>query len=118
MHGLAITPLTQCTHYHSALDIIAIKHFCCGKFYACIRCHDELEAHAPGVWPRDRRDERAVLCGGCQHVLGIGEYMACGGACTRCGRGFNPGCKRHWDMYFEGVEEGEEGRNSSSENPV
>lgn len=101
VHGLSLTPSTQCEHYHSPLDIIAIKHFCCRKFYACITCHDALETHKSGVWPRDQRDEKAVLCGACGHVLGVGEYMASGSRCTECEAGFNPGCKGHWKLYFE-----------------
>lgn len=101
VHGLSVTPLTQCTHWHSPLDIIAIKHFCCNKFYACITCHNASEAHNPSIWPRTLREEMAVLCGQCKHVLTIDEYMKSGSKCTACGSGFNPGCKNHWDLYFE-----------------
>jgi uncharacterized CHY-type Zn-finger protein len=27
--------------------------------------------------------------------------MNSGSRCTQCGEGFNPGCKNHWDLYFE-----------------
>ncbi|KAK1916844.1 hypothetical protein P3342_004399 [Pyrenophora teres f. teres] len=101
VHGLSVTPLTQCTHWHSPVDIIAIKHFCCNKFYACITCHNACETHNPSVWPQTQRDEMAVLCGQCKHVLTINEYMKSGSKCTVCGSGFNPGCKNHWDLYFE-----------------
>ncbi|PVI01441.1 CHY zinc finger family protein [Periconia macrospinosa] len=101
VHGLALTPLTQCQHYHSPLDIIAIQHFCCRKFYACISCHNALETHTSDVWPREKREEKAVLCGKCGHVLGIEEYMNSGSRCTECREGFNPGCKGHWGLYFE-----------------
>ncbi|RMZ71399.1 Helper of Tim 13 [Pyrenophora seminiperda CCB06] len=106
VHGLLVTPLTQCTHWHSPLDIIAIKHFCCHKYYACITCHNACETHSPSVWPRTLRDEMAVLCGQCKHVLSIDEYMKSGSKCTECGSGFNPGCKNHWNLYFE-VDENE-----------
>jgi uncharacterized CHY-type Zn-finger protein len=101
VHGLSVTSLTQCTHWHSPLDIIAIKHFCCQKFYACISCHDSCERHKSGIWPLDRRNEKAVLCGHCKHVLGIIEYMKSESECTSCGSSFNPGCKNHWALYFE-----------------
>ncbi|OAK93873.1 zinc finger CHY domain protein [Phaeosphaeriaceae sp. SRC1lsM3a] len=101
VHGLSVTDRTQCAHWHSSLDIIAIKHFCCSKFYACISCHDACEDHKSGTWPRDRRDERAVLCGECKHELTVDEYMKSGSKCTECGSAFNPGCKNHWDLYFE-----------------
>jgi len=100
VHGLTTTPSTQCAHYHSPLDIIAIKHKCCNKFYACISCHAALEDHAAQVWRVDERAEKAVLCGSCKHILTIAEYLACGNACTGCGEGFNPGCKNHYDLYF------------------
>lgn len=101
VHGLSVTPLTQCAHWHSSLDIIAIQHFCCRKFYACISCHDACESHASGAWPLYQRSEKAVLCGQCKYMLRIEEYMASGSTCTNCGSGFNPGCKGHWAMYFE-----------------
>ena len=101
VHGISVTPLTQCAHWHSPLDIIAIKHYCCQKYYACISCHDAGETHKSGVWPRSRRGDGAVLCGACKHVLSIEEYLNSGSRCTQCGKGFNPGCKNHWDLYFE-----------------
>ncbi|KAF2189014.1 hypothetical protein K469DRAFT_564019 [Zopfia rhizophila CBS 207.26] len=101
VHGLTVTPTTQCAHYYSLLDIIAIKHPCCSKFYACISCHNALENHQPVVWPRSQRDEKVVLCGACGKVLTIEEYMGCGSKCIYCGKGFNPGCRAHWELYFE-----------------
>ncbi|KAF1933128.1 putative CHY zinc finger family protein [Didymella exigua CBS 183.55] len=101
VHGLSVTSLTQCAHWHSPLDIIAIKHFCCQKFYACISCHDAEETHESGVWPIDQRDEMSVLCGACKHVLSIGEYMNSESRCPKCAERFNPGCKNHWNLYFK-----------------
>lgn len=101
VHGISVTSLTQCAHWHSPLDIIAIKHACCGRFYACINCHDALEKHASARWPSTQRDEHAVVCGKCKHLLSINEYLESGSRCTRCDADFNPGCKRHWDLYFE-----------------
>jgi uncharacterized CHY-type Zn-finger protein len=105
VRGLSLTPLTQCKHWNSPFDIIAIRHACCEKFYACISCHDALENHISSVWSHSQRHERAVLCGKCKHVLQIDEYLSCGSVCTSCGAGFNPGCKGHWGLYFE-MEEG------------
>ena len=101
VHGISLSCLTQCLHWHSPLDIIAIKHFCCAKFYACISCHNTLESHASNVWPHSQRQEKAVLCGQCKHVLSIEEYMESGSACTQCGSKFNPGCREHWRFYFD-----------------
>jgi uncharacterized CHY-type Zn-finger protein len=100
VYGISVSPLTQCAHWHSPLDIIAIKHFCCDKFYGCISCHDACEAHKSDVWPWDRRNERVVLCGNCKYILTIDEYMKSGSKCTACGSAFNPGCKNHWGLYF------------------
>lgn len=107
VHGISVTPLTQCTHWHSPLDVIAIKHACCQKYYACISCHNALEGHEPTVWSLSQRDERAVMCGSCGHQLRVDEYLQSGSECTRCGAKFNPGCKGHWAMYFE-MEESQE----------
>ncbi|KAF2873644.1 zinc finger CHY domain-containing protein [Massariosphaeria phaeospora] len=101
VHGLAVSPATQCAHWASPLDIIAVKHACCRKFYACICCHNACEAHEPEVWTRDRRAEKAVLCGACGHVLSVQEYMESGSRCPECREGFNPACKAHWGLYFE-----------------
>ena len=101
VYGISVSPQTQCAHWHSPRDIIAIRHACCLKSYACISCHNALEDHQPAVWPLSRRDERAVLCGQCKHVLRIAEYLQSGSRCTNCAAEFNPGCKGHWGMYFE-----------------
>ncbi|KAF2809195.1 uncharacterized protein BDZ99DRAFT_46967 [Mytilinidion resinicola] len=107
VHGVSITPLTQCSHWFSALDIIAIKMKCCNEFYACISCHAALAKHNTKVWTKEERDEEAVFCGGCKSVLSIEEYMAgdgkCeeGSRCPKCNAGWNPGCKNHWSLYFE-----------------
>jgi uncharacterized CHY-type Zn-finger protein len=101
VYGISVTSLTQCTHWHSTRDIIAIRHACCLKFYACISCHNTLEKHEPTTWPLSQRNERAVMCGQCKHILRIDEYMQSGSRCTNCAADFNPGCKGHWGMYFE-----------------
>ncbi|KAF2733616.1 zinc finger CHY domain-containing protein [Polyplosphaeria fusca] len=101
VYGVSVSPTTQCLHWHSPLDVIAIKHFCCRNFYACISCHDAIETHKSDIWPKTHRSEPAVLCGVCKHVLTVDEYMQSGSRCTSCGQGFNPGCKGHWGLYFE-----------------
>jgi uncharacterized CHY-type Zn-finger protein len=99
--GLAVTARTQCAHYHSERDIIAIRHKCCGEYYACITCHDALADHAPQVWPRAERTTQAVLCGNCHAELTINEYLASGNQCPYCQAAFNPGCANHYHLYFE-----------------
>ncbi|KAH8649964.1 hypothetical protein BX600DRAFT_517187 [Xylariales sp. PMI_506] len=127
--GVAVTPLTQCAHWHSDLDVIAIRHRCCGEYYACISCHEALAGHPSEVWPRETFSAPAaaaaavtattagdatvggvsskdatggvVLCGRCRRELSIAEYLGCGNTCPGCGAGFNPGCAKHYDLYFE-----------------
>ena len=33
--GDVIDSETRCTHYHSELDIIAIKFYCCDTYFPC-----------------------------------------------------------------------------------
>ena len=102
VYGTAVNARTQCAHYHSARDIVAIKMHCCGTFYACIECHREAADHAPTVWPKAEWDAAAVLCGNCGRVLAISEYLGCENACPHCRAAFNPGCANHYPLYFEG----------------
>ena len=100
-YGTGVNARTQCAHYHSERDIIAIRHKCCDTFYACIHCHNEAAGHAPQVWPPAEFDTRAVLCGNCQTTLSISEYLACENVCPHCQAAFNPGCANHYHFYFE-----------------
>jgi uncharacterized CHY-type Zn-finger protein len=100
IRGVDLDEQTRCAHYHSPLDIIAIKMKCCGVYYACKDCHEVLAGHAIEVWPREEWEQRAVLCGACGHELTIAEYMASGYACTKCHAAFNPGCRNHYQFYF------------------
>jgi len=101
VHGRGVNARTQCAHYHSERDIIAIKHKCCGTFYACIECHNELAGHAPVVWKKTERNTEAILCGNCRSTLSISEYLACESSCPLCQAAFNPGCANHYPLYFE-----------------
>lgn len=101
VHGVDLDTQMRCAHWHSDLDIIAIKMKCCGVYYACKDCHDALAGHAPQVWPKSEFNETAVLCGGCGTELSIRQYFDCENTCPACGAGFNPGCGRHYHFYFE-----------------
>jgi uncharacterized CHY-type Zn-finger protein len=101
VRGLDVDQATRCKHWHSPLDVIAIKMKCCGEYYACKDCHDELADHAIAVWPRNEWDTCAILCGVCSDELTIQQYMDCGNVCPSCGAGFNPGCREHYQYYFE-----------------
>ena len=98
--GLQIDNETRCAHYHGENDIIAIKFKCCGQWFACHACHSALAGHEAQVWPEMELDQRLLLCGGCGHELTALEYFACESKCPGCHRSFNPGCTRHYHLYF------------------
>ena len=126
MHGPTIDEQTRCVHYNTALDVIAIKFVCCGRYYPCFECHAESEQHPAAQWPRSRWGEPAILCGGCRSELSIDEYKlalaaasaapAAGGCgavgqqgsavasvgaqCPRCGIPLNERCSLHSHLYF------------------
>lgn len=99
--GRNVDPETRCVHWRSDLDIVAIKFTCCGGWYACYDCHSELSGHEAEVWPKEDFDERAVLCGACGNQLTIREYLELSSECPNCGSSFNPGCAKHYHLYFE-----------------
>jgi uncharacterized CHY-type Zn-finger protein len=101
VHGVDLDAETRCAHWHSDLDIIALKMRCCGTYYACRDCHDALADHPARVVPRAQFDQPAVLCGACGTELSVHAYLACDSRCPNCGAGFNPGCHKHLDLYFE-----------------
>lgn len=101
--GIDLDPQTRCAHYHSPRDIVAIKMKCCTVYYACKDCHVALADHPITVWARSEWNSLAVLCGSCQTELTINQYLNCGSKCPACGAAFNPGCRNHWQFYFEGL---------------
>ncbi|HTX48644.1 MAG TPA: CHY zinc finger protein [Caulobacteraceae bacterium] len=100
--GLDLDSQTRCAHWRGPLDIVALKLRCCGRYYACRECHDALEDHAARVWPRAEWDELAAMCGVCGHEMSAAAYQACDDRCPACGAAFNPGCRLHRHLYFEG----------------
>jgi uncharacterized CHY-type Zn-finger protein len=101
VRGVDLDAETRCAHYHSPLDIVAIKMRCCGDYYACKDCHEALAGHAIRVWPCAEWVEAAILCGACGEELSIAAYLAAGDRCPACGAPFNPGCRHHYHFYFE-----------------
>jgi len=101
VHGIDIDAETRCVHWHSELDIIAIKFKCCGRWYPCFECHSAVAGHEPEVWPKDEFHTEAILCGGCGHQLAMAEYLDCESTCPKCRRKFNPGCAKHYHLYFD-----------------
>jgi uncharacterized CHY-type Zn-finger protein len=92
---------TRCVHYHSALDIIAIKFKCCNEYYPCYECHAEEAGHEAKVWKKEEWVTKAVLCGHCKGELSIQQYMESNNHCPNCKAAFNPNCSRHYHLYFE-----------------
>ena len=105
VRGLELDTETRCAHYHSHLDVIAIKIACCGIYYACKDCHEALANHPIEIWRRPQWESHAVLCGVCSHELTINEYLQSGYACPSCEAPFNPGCRNHYEFYFETTEQ-------------
>jgi len=101
VYGKSIDKQTRCKHWHSELDVIAIKFKCCDKYYPCFSCHKEVVKHEHQVWPRSEFDQNAVLCGVCGHELSIKDYMNANNICPNCQAMFNPGCSNHYYLYFE-----------------
>lgn len=105
--GKPVDNQTRCVHWHSELDIIAIKFKCCDKYYPCFSCHEEEADHKHQVWPKAEFDQKAILCGVCGNELSIKDYMASNKTCPHCKSGFNPGCSKHYHLYFETEEKKE-----------
>jgi len=101
VRGVHIDAQTRCEHYHGPTDIIAIKMKCCGVYYACKDCHAALAGHTIQVWPESEWDEKAILCGGCGAELTIHEYKRSDSRCPSCDALFNPGCRNHYQYYFD-----------------
>jgi uncharacterized CHY-type Zn-finger protein len=104
VYGIDLDAQTRCCHYHSRLDIVAIKMKCCGLYYACRECHDALADHAAEVWPLSEWDQAAVLCGACGTELSVRQYLDCSSRCPACEASFNPGCQNHSHLYFETID--------------
>lgn len=98
--GTGVDQQTRCAHWSSEVDVVAIRFCCCGAFYACHTCHQEAADHPAEVWPRDRFDEQAILCGVCGSTLSIADYLTVT-ACPSCAAPFNPRCALHAHLYFE-----------------
>lgn len=102
VHGLDLGPRSECQHWHSHKDIVALQFPCCDEFYACADCHASLADHPSQVWPKSSFDTtKAILCGACGHLLTITEYLQADDACPNCQAPFNPGCRLHRHLYFE-----------------
>lgn len=101
IYGKPVDQQTRCQHWHSELDVIAIKFKCCGNYYPCFSCHEEEADHEHQVWPKAEFDTKAILCGVCGTELSISDYQKSNNTCPTCQSAFNPGCSKHYHLYFE-----------------
>ena len=99
--GKIIDDETRCGHYHSPLDVIAIKFKCCNQYYPCFECHEETANHKAEAWKKNERNTKAILCGFCKNELTIQQYFDCDHECPHCKTKFNPACSMHYHLYFE-----------------
>jgi uncharacterized CHY-type Zn-finger protein len=99
--GKPVDEHTRCVHYHSPVDVIAIKFKCCDRYYPCFQCHEETAGHAAEVWKKEEWSTPAILCGQCNHEISIQQYMDAANRCPYCQAAFNPHCSRHYHLYFE-----------------
>lgn len=100
VYGHLLDGETRCIHYHSELDIVALKCFACKRYYACYQCHNADEEHVYLAYPISLSKDVVVLCGHCQSELTISQYQL-SSACPLCNHNFNPGCKAHAAIYFQ-----------------
>lgn len=100
VHGSGVDAQTRCSHYHSEIDVIAIKFKCCSDWFPCYECHAECTNHPAKVWSLAEHEIRAILCGVCGHQLTIAEYLGCDAICPNCRSNFNPKCADHYELYF------------------
>lgn len=99
VYGYVVDSETRCEHYASEKDIIAIKFYCCGKYYPCYKCHAESESHSIKRWPKAKFNEKAILCGVCKTEHTIETYFN-HDSCPVCSSAFNANCSLHYHIYF------------------
>ena len=99
--GRPIDHQTRCEHYHSSVDIVAIKFKCCDQYFPCYQCHEETAGHRAEIWTKEHRDVKAILCGVCGFEMTILDYFSCRNQCPGCHSNFNPDCEKHYQLYFE-----------------
>lgn len=98
--GKTVDEHTRCLHYHSPLDIIAIRMKCCNEYYSCIHCHEEEANHKSEIWLKKEFNNKAILCGNCLNELTITQYLESNYQCPFCKAAFNPRCSNHNHFYF------------------
>jgi len=74
VHGLELDAQTRCAHWRSPLDIVAIRMWCCGAYYACRQCHDAMADHPAQLWDPE------VGYGVIDPSRAVGALLSAGGA--------------------------------------
>ncbi|KAL6940858.1 hypothetical protein ACO0QE_004776 [Hanseniaspora vineae] len=110
--GLLVDDESRCEHWHSDLDVVALKFKCCpAVYYCCYSCHLEVNNIDPetGSAPNgqhqiekfSRSDDtvKLIMCGACKTEMTFTEYTK-NMKCYNCKHDFNPRCKLHYDLYF------------------
>lgn len=100
VYGIGLDAEGRCEHYHTELDVVALRCGKCRKYYACYKCHDQLEDHAFVPADAGQDADTPVLCCSCNSKLTYIQYQQ--GKCAFCGHDFNPKCALHHDIYFAG----------------
>ncbi|OBA27769.1 hypothetical protein HANVADRAFT_1265 [Hanseniaspora valbyensis NRRL Y-1626] len=111
--GKLIDDETRCEHWHSPIDIIALKFKCCpNKYYPCFSCHVETNEPDHKLIKYDLikdKNEKVVLCGKCKTELTFDQYQSKltedSLKCPSCLSDFNPGCKLHYCHYFDSTDD-------------
>ena len=98
--GEVVDQQTRCVHYHSPVDVVAIRFKCCDEYYPCHLCHGADADHDTELWPVSARDTPAILCGVCDSELTITTYLDVD-RCPACRAPFNERCRLHTHLYFE-----------------
>lgn len=99
--GIGIDHMYRCQHYSSPRDVLAIKFKCCNRTYGCYHCHEAEEDHKIERWKKSEFKKKVLLCGHCNQWMSINEYIYSKQKCFHCLQPLNPGCSRHWGLYFE-----------------
>lgn len=67
IYGLTLDSAGRCQHYHTKVDIVALKCAKCQQYYACYQCHDKLVGHH--FIPVKTDGPAPALCGVCRNTL-------------------------------------------------
>ncbi|QCA28033.1 hypothetical protein E4Z98_01275 [Vagococcus xieshaowenii] len=97
LYGLELDEQGRCLHYHQSNDVVALLCKKCQRYYACFKCHNQLEHHL--FSPIKKTHPHPVMCGNCRCLLNYSDYQQ--EKCAHCNHPFNPKCALHTDIYFE-----------------